>query len=268
MKKLFALLLLLPLFYQCNNSNKVELKLEFKENHVYTQVINQKISMDMNYKGGKDPIETNTDMQLEAVITTGSADASGTIPVEMDYKKASVSAGLAAAAMPKLEGVKMFGKILKGKQPEYDSIVGDSLDFRTKKLLPQIMNGITSQIKTPKKKMAVGDEESISFPLETPIPIFNMKMMTITKYKLVSIKGDRAFFDVNLSYEMSADKGLEISGGGKGAGTMEYDITNQYFRAYNLKTDMTIKSKILGMSVDMSTHQESDIKVDIQPRKK
>ena len=265
MKKSLGLLLLLPFFYQCNNSKKIEVKLEFKENRVYSEVINQKISMNMDYQGGKEPVANTTEMQMEASIITGKADAEGTIPLELDYKKVTSPLG----SLLKLEGVKIFGKIPKGKQPEYDSIVGDSLDAQTKKMLPQMMTGILSQIKTPEKKMAVGDEESISVPFDLPLAgILNMKMMTNTKYKLVSIKGDRAFFDVGVTYDMSADKGkMEMTGGGKGAGTMEYDISNKYFRSYKIKTDMNVKSNILGSTIKMNMHQESDIKIDIKDKK-
>ena len=67
---------------------------------------------------------------------------------------------------------------------------------------------------------------------------------------------------------MSADKGkMEMTGGGKGAGSMEYDISNKYFRSYKIKTDMNIKGNILGSTIKMNMHQESDIKIDIKDKK-
>lgn len=273
-KTLFAGLLLFSHTAWSQTKNEVTIKVGYIPETVYTVSENTSVNMTMTYSGPDDfldalreqgvenPTHVNNIAQKTMEFRTGKLTKKGNFPVELRF----LSVGEDLKRILK-EGTVVYGKGTPNAFPVFDSISGN-YDKEFKKMFLQSLQSIMSQIKYPEQKMKIGESASIDTPLSLPIGPMALNMKITSTYKLLSIKGNEADFDVSMVYSLAGDmQGKDIKAGGNAKGKMLYLIDKSFYKDYTVDMNMNMEMNIdegvnLYLLMKMVTKVSADIKAN------
>ena len=133
----------------------------------------------------------------------------------------------------------------------------------------KMVQSFQNNLKFPDKPMKIGDTFEQDMPFNIPGMGSDMKIGAKVSYKLISISGGKANFNItyNMNMDMAAGKSIpaamHMTGGG--AGTMEYDIATNYPTHYvqNMDMNMAIPAaagKNMTMKMKMLMEQQTTLK--------
>ncbi|MTH14062.1 hypothetical protein [Flavobacterium sp. LC2016-01] len=264
MKKIFLLLFSTATLLSYSQSNQVlDFKLGFSPQTSYNQSTVTVAEYELSYEGSQEiletlksngiqnPVITKNSVDMETVLKTGKADASGNFPVVIEYLKSLDANG--KTIIP--NGTLIYGKGSVSSLPKLDSIVAKGLDETFKKTVFQIVQSTFAQLALPEKKLKAGESFAQETPISIPVGGLNIDMIITTTYKLKSITGKNAFFDIDQIYTakvLDKDKN-NINVSGTGTGNLIYDIPNHFSTENNLDMKFIFELKKDEITVKLNS---------------
>lgn len=256
------------------NTPQIVFKYQYLPNKTYvTQSINS-TTMNMDLEGvTPNTMRFNTNMEMVANITTGSANKNNDIPITMFYDKSIMSMEMNGKKMEQptsaLANLKMNGWVKGGSLLQIDSITGiPKKDETTKKTMLEMTNKLQHSIKFPERPIKIGDTFNIVMPFTMPMQnVGNMTMNMNTNYLVKEIKEGKAYLDIKQTIAMDLDMVKEqgMKATGNGAGTLIYDIDKHFVTQIDMdsKMQMNINSpngKKILMDMNVKTSSKTSIK--------
>ncbi len=257
MKKTFTLsvICLLITAFSASAQKSVLFKIKYKPKHNYAYDILSDVNMLMTFKGDSLTLDSmkakgapgamNMVMQnkMQMNVLTDGAKKDGTFPVTMSLEKVSSKASMNGKEMtlPGNTGAaQTFSGVGKADgKLRIDSVHIAGVDAATKKSLIDMMNTMQEQVKFPEKPLHIGESFTQDIPMNMPIAGTVMNVTVKSVYKLISIKADAAFFDIDQSAIFNTEiQGKKMTMQGKGTGKMEYSIKNSFIS--NMTGDLAL----------------------------
>lgn len=204
---------------------------------------------------------------------TGVQEAGGSFPYEMKLDTVIVKATVNNAEQPTPMNLKM-GLLLKGKcsadgKMHIDTLSNAKADPQTQQTMKEMMNKMIDQIKFPEKPMTVGESFKQQLPFAMPVLGQNSQINMDCLYKLTAIKGNQAFFDIDIHMNMdmftskAGDANMSIKGTGQGSGKMIYTIDKNYPVDQTGNLDMKMDMAVKGINMQMAVKATYDEKTEI-----
>jgi hypothetical protein len=251
MAKLLGLLFI-SIGLSCNSQDMILFKVKYTPGTNYSQSINQATETTVKYSGSKEflqdlkakkvdnPTITKASSKTKSILKTGKLIDNKSFPVSIHFIETTSSDGKS----PIPNGTVIYGTGSLEKFPALDSISG-SLSDDIKKTLLQTMQKSFSQMDFPEQKVRVGETFSRQTPLTLPIAGITLEISITTTYKLINVKGNSAMFDISQVYTLkSTIKNYDVTMTGTGKGNLIYDIDYNFYKRYQIDTDMIINMKL------------------------
>ncbi|MDB5143274.1 MAG: hypothetical protein JWQ66_1987 [Mucilaginibacter sp.] len=269
MKKIYLFAWLCLSLTQLKAQEGVVFKVKYLPNRSYQTSVN--IGMKINAtlsgdtalinklksQGITQPVNANLAMGLNASMKTGTLNTDGTFPINMDFKIANLEVtanGKQIPIPPKVteKDMKVVGHAGQDGQLKVDSAEGKKMNDSTEKKMQQMMDLVQKQIKFPDKPLKPGDTFTQGAPMNIPVGgANNIQINGGITYKLVSISGGKAYFDIipNVSMDLKI-KTISATISGTGTGKMVYDIKNSFPLSKEATINMKIKVTSAKFNVD------------------
>lgn len=241
----------------------VTIKMGYKPNTTYRQVQDQKVTSEVSYGEGMDPMKQDAATKTTSITKTGKL-ADNMIPFTTELELDAESAAM--AQIPK--GTKLYGKADANGVPKFDSIHAPGMNPQIKDMLVKMMQSNLSQSTIPQKTVKVGESFVVDTPFDLPMGPTTMQMQNKTTYKLIKIEGKKAHFDLSSVYTLTTKvEGQDMNGSGTAMGSMIFDTGLGYPTQLNTVTDMSMGFQAEGM--DMSVKTKVDLKqtTEVTPSK-
>jgi hypothetical protein len=202
-------------------------------------------------KGMKSPMTMTSGSNIDVDITTGVAKADNFFPIAIYYKdmtsKNTLNGAETNAAPNPLTGQTILGSYSTDGKIRIDSISGSKTNDQIKTMLTKLITSMLNQLKFPDKPLKIGETFTQQVPFSLPVAGTNIDATVNIVYKLKSVENGLANFDLDesMTMDISTEKSgttLTVKGSGSGAGTMTYNIKENYspLRTGNLKMTYTM----------------------------
>jgi len=267
MKKIVIIPLLLLAAVQLK-AQSVIFKPAYLPKTTYTITKDMKMNMDMDMGGlaaaTATPAPKNMAMVMNmnstAEITTGGADNTHTFPIKISSATNSIKMTMNGQELPannmQVPTVNMYGKYQTGGKLSLDSIAGLKMNDSVKIAMQKLVENIQNNIKFPDHALKVGDTFTQDAPFALPMMgVGNSSNMTVKmNYTLTSIANNIAVFDFTESINMDLDQAaktqnVKVTMTGLGSGTLNYDVTKQFFAAMTNNLTMDFNINTAGMAM-------------------
>ena len=209
MKKTTGLFLFIALCgFTTISSDGILFKVEYKPETRYNETLEQSSEATITYigsdeflknlkgRGVSNPTISNKNSTTKEILKTGKLTDGVHFPLTMEFISTESSDG--KQVIP--DGTIIYGKGTVGSMPTFDSMFSPGMMDETKKVFMKTMEATLSQITFPAKQLSVGDTFTHETPLTIPIAGKKIEMKIATIYKLVSISGGQAGFDISQHY--------------------------------------------------------------------
>ncbi len=125
-----------------------------------------------------------------------------------------------------------------------EKIKGNGIQPEMENALKSSIANMMKSIKFPEKPLKVGDSFSQSIPITIPVQgIVNVNMIVTTYYKLINIKDNIAYFDIEQDFELTSEANkAKISMSGSGPGKLIYDT--KLYQITSMNTNSVMKMKV------------------------
>lgn len=272
MKKVCLLAVLCLAVVQLKAQKPVVFKVKYLPNHEYKMAVtmgmkinatlngDQSLIDKLNAEGITQPVSVDFQFGMNADTKTGSVGSDKMIPLNMDVRIDSLSVtanGKQAPIPPNIseKSAKIVGRAgLDGLSMIIDSVAGKKTSDSTQKNMKQMMSLFQRQIKFPEKGLKPGESFTQTMPLNIPIgkdSTSKIHMDYSIIYKLISVSGGKAYFDVVPNVSMNfAIKTMNISMSGTGLGKMVYSVKDNFPVSNNGSFTLTVKVTSDKLNVD------------------
>jgi len=269
MKKIYLLLMLCLGITQLKAQDGVVFKVKYLPNHNYQTAVKVDIKANVTLSGDTaliaklksqgitQPVNASIAMGLDGSMKTGAQGADNTFPLDMDYKVTNLDVKANDKQIPippkiSEKDFKVMGHITQDGQIKVDSAGGKKMNDSTEKKMKQMMDMVQKQIKFPDKPLKPGDTFTQGAPLDIPMSANNnVKVNGGVTYKLVSISGDKAYFDMVPTFNMDLKiKNTTIHVTGTGTGKMVYSVKDSFPLSKEGTFNMKIKVTSPKFNVD------------------
>ncbi len=254
--RLLLIAILLTLFQTSFAQSSINFETGFLPESNYrqsTKTINTQV---MTYKGSKDvqrvleakgienPTRNISTSDMDVAIQTGKMSGNGKFQMVFEYLRY-----LKGDKSPLPPGTKLYGTAGLNQVPQVDSVSGDmSAEF--KESLIKGVEAIFENYKMPARQMKVGDSFEQVTPVNMPISGMNITMEIKTTYKLTKVQDGKALFKIKQTYTFRSDNlKFKLTGGGKGKGTLEYDVEKKFISNYQSQLKMDMKMDIEQITI-------------------
>lgn len=262
MKKVFFLVFIIAFQCSCTTHTKNELtfriqvKPDTKYNATTVQTTKEKVSFSgsqeilqkLKNRGISNPLIKNIQSKTESVTKTGKLVNGKTFPVTMKFIKSTRNDG--NEFIP--DGTVLYGECPVNGMPSFDSIASGGLNENIKHQLIDLVQKTFDQLHSfPEKKLKVGESFSRTIPLIIPVVNMTIKMEMKSTYKLLSIKDRIGTFGITINYTITTNStGYTISAKGSGNGKLLYDISENYYRQYQIKSNLEMNMDINNIKIN------------------
>ena len=253
MRNILLLSLIIATLTSCRQ-DKLTFKIYFKPDKIYKTTMTTSSETEVDFTGNRERIEkikaNGTKLPIVVIgasesvtiTTTGPMTAENIFPAKMVFEKVTSS----QKQNDKLkEHTSMTGLIIEGfyengTKLRIDTMISDTMDESTKSIIKSTLENVQQQISFPESPMKIGDTFDQKLPLQIPIggqsPV---KIVLVTNYKLTSIKGNKATFDIKqtVTLDISTEQN-NVTANGTGTGVSDFDISNSTITRN--ETDLTM----------------------------
>jgi hypothetical protein len=238
------------------NAQKIQFSIAYKPNTVYTQTSQQTTELKfesaaaeivdaLKEQGIQNPISNKT----ETVTTTGAFDQNK-LPLVMKITKSESDLKESAIA----EGTTLYGHVDSEQKLKFDSVSGLNADAEVEEKILEMVKGIVNKVAFSDTTLKIGDSVSVVSTTEIPSPLFAMKMVITTWFKLLRKEGNTAYFDVTESYTSNSEEYKDMfQMTGHGKGTLQYDIANRFYKIYKMDSETVVNMKMGEQELKIST---------------
>jgi len=262
MKKYLFLSFLMLLINFVKAQEGILFKIKFSPNHTYQIATNLSGTINTDLSGNKEltdklasqgitqPLVATMQVGTNTIATTGVISTDNSFPVTIVKSgtpaiNVTINGKQIPIPTPKNAEMKFYGHVSSDGKLNLDSLAGKKLDDSTAAPFKKMMNNMIGAVNFPEHPIKVGETFSQTVPFNLPMANKGMAMNIKITYKLTSISGDNAYFDIAQTIDMQMDmKGINISLTGNGSGKMIYSVKNNYPSSSNsdIKMFITVKS--------------------------
>ncbi|MCL9805505.1 hypothetical protein NAT51_08225 [Flavobacterium amniphilum] len=273
MKKAFLIkFLILFISITANSQDFLVFKVRYKPQTKYYQIQSYNLKASNTFSGTEDvlkrlkerevqnPTVTTSFMKSESNILTGKLNSKNVFPIACEYINGQSLKG--KVIIPK--GTIVYGKGTLDNMPVLDSVASEQLDADFKKSFLKSLNDLISQINFPVKKIKIGESFTQEIPFSFPVANNNLEMIIKTEYKLIAIKNNLGYFEIKSDYTMKteiSEKGFK--GKGTGEGTLVYDIQNNFFQKFYVKSEVEMDFSMNDLKLNIKSETESSHEIKI-----
>lgn len=277
MKKIYLLALMCLGITQLKAQDGVVFKVKYLPNHNYQTAVNISIKANatlsgdsaliakLNSQGITQPINATVSLGLNGSMKTGAQGADNTFPLDMDYKVTNMDVKANDKQIPippkiSEKDFKVMGHITQDGQIKIDSAEGKKMNDSTEKKMKQMMDMVQKQVKFPDKALKPGDTFTQGAPINIPMSANNNAQVTgSVVYKLVSISGGKAYFDMVPTFSMDLKiKNTTVNVTGTGTGKMVYSVKDSFPLSKEGTFNMKIKVNSPKFNVEGTAVVTSD----------
>ncbi|MDA9774304.1 hypothetical protein N9B82_05045 [Saprospiraceae bacterium] len=264
-KSIFSIVLSLAYFVSFGQTT-IDFKVGYLPNLDYTLTQKQLTETNVQYRASKDilanfkknGIENPTISQDTSLLKSESKTGkltNNTFTIDTEILESS-TATLGA-------GTKFYGKSVDGNTV-IDSISSPDMTSEMKQaLLPTVQN-MMNQIKYPNRTLAIGESFVQDNPFTLPIGDLVVEIEINSTYTLSKVQNGYGYFELVQVYVIkSASKDYDLHVNGNGAGTLQYDIENQFFTKFYLESEMDVKTQLPSFGVELNLKTITDQITDI-----
>jgi len=271
MKKALVVLLFIGFVYTGFAQRKVNLAVRYLPGRTYTGTNDQITKLTMEIGGDKEttkrpggdgkPVKKSVLVHTEKETTTGSLYNDSLFLLKTVLTKVSRADG--PSAIP--DGTAIYGKCSTTGRMSLDSMSSEGMDPELKEKLLPMLKTLMQSVQIPEHTLRVGESFTFKTPLSLPLNGITLDFTISTTYKLKSIEGGIANFDMVQDYVMSSESvAIPITASGKGKGSMTYDINNSYYTKNESYFSIDLSSKAEGRSMQMKMESTSLESVEIK----
>jgi len=290
MKKITCLITAIFFTINVKAQQPLLFKVKYLPNHIYKMSMQRGMSVKMISPGKlktKKNMPSNLLMQgtnttMQTIIKTGGTAVDNSLPITMQITDMAVklNAVKSKIPMPKnpFSGQLIYGQYDADGKIHIDSITGKKVNERQSMAMAGIVNISQGHIKFPEKPMTIGD-------VFTQDTLFNIpgngaaKINATYALKLVDIKNNKAYFDINISMkgnipkdEITMIKGKiktqqnEVNVTGSGTGKLIFDTEKNYTESKNEVLNIRSSQQTgNGKGAVMNVKMTMDLKNQIEP---
>lgn len=253
----------------------VPFKLKFLPKHTYTvtgntDIISKVTSVGQADASSKTPkkrsMENKGNFVMSYVIKTGATGAGGSFPYTLtvtNFSSKNIVNGVEDKGAPKnpIVGATSTGQFTADGKMQTEKLSFLTGDSKTKKAVLNMVNKLADEIQFPTKPMKVGESFTQVKPFSVANGGSNIGIKTTIVYTLKAVKGNLAYFDTKEKISMDIDeqknnRKATVKTTGNGAGTMVYDIDNNFAlaKADKFDTKMDLQMGTTSMAVDANSN--------------
>lgn len=234
----------------------------------------QQVLDKLSQQGITQPLNLNINVKMVYDSKTGNADAENNFPVKMSYHFEEMAITLNGKQVPvptkQLTGknIIIYGHATSGGMLQADSLAGMPNDT-AKERMNRMMNSFMHHIQFPEHAMHIGDTFTQRMPLNIPLGNSGANMSANVVYKLISITGEQAGFDISQNMDMDIPvKGQHLKLSGNGTGKMVYSIKHSYPLNYNATLQLKFSGLVGTLQVDGTADMTMDYKnaISVNPQ--
>lgn len=289
MKKIIIVFAFLFSFSLSKGQQSFLFKIRYNPNNLYTMNMVNGMNMKMNFsgdsasmarikaKGIKVPMIITSETNMDADIKTGNIKSGNSYPIVLLFKGQTTQKtinGVESNEPPNpMTGQAIFGQYTADGKMQIDSISGKVLDEQTKQAIGSGISNMINQMQFPTTPMKVGDTFNQQVPFNLPMASADLKATIDIVYKLTSVDGNLAHFDLDESMDlnMSTEKNgttLNVKGDGKGNGKLVYDIKDNYAASRNADLKMHYEMLVGKLTIDAEAEITSTTQTKMSALKK
>jgi len=280
MKKLFIYTLLILTASQLKAQESVTFKMIYLPNHTYNATIDmnvggkvtisgdEKITEKLTEQGITQPINLNLLLNMKGLTKTGAADASGNFPLTLSFNIGKIDLSVSGKQIPippqANVATTIYGHVGKDGKLKADSLKGSKMADTSEQKITQMMNSVQNKIKFPDHPLKVGDTFEQDIPINLPMAQ-NSQSSTKAVYKLVSISGGNAYFDITQTAAIQLNiKQVVLNITGSGTGKLVYNLKNSFPTDYNANLTLKLDGKFATVAINGDLTIAMEYKYDIQ----
>ncbi|MBC7400498.1 MAG: hypothetical protein H7289_11175 [Mucilaginibacter sp.] len=231
----------------------IQFKLKFLPNHGYNTTMKMVMNMEMigmpgapvkskktTAKSAKaKPMLMKMDMTTKLDITTGAVVPNNSFPVTMRYKDMTIKSIVNGKETPMPKNP-IIGQVVYGQSEidgkfQIDSVAGSGANEQMKTAMKTMVNSLQGNVQFPEKPLNIGESFTQEVPVNLPVAGMNLDMKAKSTYKLIAIRANLAYFDMDMTMNFGMDSekngGMNMTGNGGGKGKLVYNIAENYFTA-------------------------------------
>jgi len=275
MKNLIGIIILLVAF-SCTNQNQPKdsrlfFSVKIKPEQKYTISSKNSFTTEVRYEGKekamnklrsmgvKNPNILSRASQSEMVLKTEKL-LDNYIPVKLEIVKSSGS-----EAQPDIsQGISVNGESVNGNMPEFSSIASGKSPVIDEKVFLQSLQSNFSRLNLPEKKLNIGEQFTVESSLTIPMEKSHVEIAVSTIYKLKSVEGGLANFEITQNYQMSQLRmDNSFAGVGEGSGKLTYSAADNMVTSFEMKSRLEINKKLENFLFVLKTKSEFSQKIEV-----
>lgn len=230
---------------------------------------NQEIIGNMKASGANIPMIISVINDMTTTTTTGGYSADQVLHAKVVYGKVTSTQNLndqeTSRELP-FSGLIIMGFYNKDNKLVIDTMISETMDNTAMKIFKSTLDMMPQQIKFPETPLKVGESFEQKLPMKIPIVGYGAAgVVVVTTYRLVEIKGDKAFFDMlsNVTMDM-ANYTAGVSATGEGFGVSEFDMVSNTITWDESELTMIMKMNVNGLVVSAKTITKSKQLVKVE----
>ncbi|MDB5282423.1 MAG: hypothetical protein JWO06_1498 [Bacteroidota bacterium] len=269
MKKLFTLLLfIVTLPSGILAQGNIHLFVGYLPSHTYLIDADQLSKIEILYSGdaeamkkvAENPAKKTVMVYTQKEMSTGKLYRDSLFSIKTVFKKEHTLGGSTTIPI----GSTIYATGSKSGRMTVDSMLADGMDSELKEMLMPMMKAALQQVVVPEHTIRVGESFTFATPLRIPVASMVLDFSIKSTYKLKSVSGSVAYFDISQTYVMESESvTMPITADGTGKGTMTYDISSSYFTQYELTSSINMNLKAPEMNMKMKIESTETQKVVI-----
>ena len=275
MRNLVVICFLFILF-SCSNQNqpkddRLNFNVKIKPEQIYTITTNNSYSTEVRYEGKekamnklrsmgvKNPNILSRSNQTKMLLKTEKV-LDNYIPVSLEIVKSTGNDGQTDIS----QGLVVNGESTGGNMPEFSSIVSGKSPVIDEKLFLQSLKGTFSRLNLPEKRLKPGEEFTIESTITIPMEKSHVEISVATIYKLKSVEGDVANFEISQNYQMSQLRmDNSFAGVGEGSGRLIYNAANNMVTLFEMKSRLEINKKLENFLFVLKSNSEFSQNIEV-----
>ncbi|PLY05968.1 MAG: hypothetical protein C0625_11605 [Arcobacter sp.] len=282
MKKIIVVLLLIlsPSIVFSKNVNfdlkmipnsEIETKIINETESVFDVIAEKKVLDELKKDGKKFPTIIRQVSEVNNIDKSFSKNEDGSIDIERKMISSKVyyivnenKVEAKESPMDILVGAVFYIKQSKDGSVELLKIKSEKIPDSQKEAFFNIISNMQTPLKD--KSFNIGDEFIDETPLNLPIDNTVLNLTQKSKYTLKSINGDKAYFDVIISFDANINESqtnLNIDLNGYGIGELVYDMKSHLdivnSVTMNINTKFNIKNMIVSTKMTMKLNVEKKL---------
>lgn len=279
MKNLIILILII-LLAACSGSqqpkdNRLFFSVKIKPEQQYNITTQNSYSTEVRYEGKekamnklrsmgiKNPNKMSRHSQSEMILRTEKLLDNTFIPVKLELVKNSGTDAISNL----VQGIIVNGESKNGGVPQFTSIATEKPAQIDEELFLQGIQNNFARLNLPENRLNIGDQFTVESTVTIPMEKSHVEIAVSTIYKLISVEGDIANFEISQNYQMNQLRmDNSFAGVGEGSGKLMYNATKNMINSFEMKSRLEINKKLENFLFILKTESEFKQNIEISEK--